>query len=477
MNENLNEALDQIQDKHIAEAIRPKKRKGLLWLTPVAAILALVLVLTALPHAGQPAQPGQSALVGVAQLVQAAEYPEMAPYPGEEAAWTDSQEYTAWRQGIADQYDQPEGYEEGLGSFFAESIPLLLADSDENAVCSPLNIYMALAMLAQVTDGTSREAVLDALGSNTLEDLQIQAGHVWNAHYRSDGTAACLLANSLWLDRDRDYEAQTVESLTQNFYASVYRGDFEDPGMTASLREWLSQQTQGLLDDYVNQVEFPQASALTLASTVYFRDKWAGTFRAENNTEGLFYGPGLPQICTYLNKTMSYGPYYAGPDYGAVCLETEAGYKLWLFLPDAGSDPNDLLASGYALDLALDPKIEDQISVRVNLSLPKFDISGQTDLAGALTGLGLGDLFDPEAADFSAILPDAQGVALGQASHAARVAIDEEGITAAAYTILQAAGAPMPPEEEIDFVLDRPFLFILTSQDDLPLFAGIVNEP
>ena len=52
------------------------------------------------------------------------------------------------------------------------------------------------------------------------------------------------------------------------------------------------------------------------------------------------------------------------------------------------------------------------------------------------------------------------------------VAIDEEGVTAAAYTAMSASDAAMPPEDEVDFVLDRPFLFVLTNEDGLPLFAG-----
>lgn len=31
-------------------------------------------------------------------------------------------------------------------------------------------------------------------------------------------------------------------------------------------------------------------------------------------------------------------------------------------------------------------------------------------------------------------------------------------------------------EEIIDFVLDRPFLFVIT-KNSIPLFAGVVNEP
>jgi len=72
---------------------------------------------------------------------------------------------------------------------------------------------------------------------------------------------------------------------------------------------------------------------------------------------------------------------------------------------------------------------------------------------------------------------DMEEIYLSQAKHDARVTIDEEGCTAVAYTVLAAAGAGMLPEEEVDFVLDRPFLFAITGVDRLPLFVGVVNQP
>ena len=32
-------------------------------------------------------------------------------------------------------------------------------------------------------------------------------------------------------------------------------------------------------------------------------------------------------------------------------------------------------------------------------------------------------------------------------------------------------------EEKVDFVLNRPFLFVINGQDGQPLFIGIVNQP
>ena len=55
--------------------------------------------------------------------------------------------------------------------------------------------------------------------------------------------------------------------------------------------------------------------------------------------------------------------------------------------------------------------------------------------------------------------------------------IDEKGVTAASYIELNfGAGAAEPPDEIIDFVLDRPFVFAVT-KSHIPLFVGKVNIP
>ena len=90
--------------------------------------------------------------------------------------------------------------------------------------------------------------------------------------------------------------------------------------------------------------------------------------------------------------------------------------------------------------------------------------------------MGISDVFNAEKADFSPMTDDSE-VALTQAQHAARVAIDEEGVTAAAYTVMQVASAAAPPDQKVDFTLDRPFVFAITGEDGLPLFVGVVHKP
>ena len=93
----------------------------------------------------------------------------------------------------------------------------------------------------------------------------------------------------------------------------------------------------------------------------------------------------------------------------------------------------------------------------------------------SLEELGITDVFDKTRSDFTSSISTTP-VWVDTVKQAARVTIDEEGVVAASYIVIPGAGAGMPPEEIIDFVLDRPFLFVIES-DGIPLFTGVVNNP
>lgn len=510
MKDKLNEALNEVHEEYIAEAAAYRRRRPY-WLGAVAAALAVVLVAGILgPGAQKPAPsepmldaptfPAPTRPASPAPIVTnapeedaeatvpaptitllsgevvAPKYPAMAQFPfdGGNAA------YKAWRQSQLAQYDQPAGYADSLTGFFKTSIRAALADNGKNTAYSPLNVYMALSMLAETAGGSSRQEILNALNAEGIDALRTQAGHVWNAHYCADGATTSLLANSLWLDSVMaDYRPETVQLLANAFYASVFHHDLGTEDANNALAAWLDRQTGGMLREQLLHTELDPDTVFALASTVYYRVKWKDTFFEGRNTEAMFHAPGGDELVTYMNRTVSRNPYFAGGNYALTALHLEDGGKMWLILPAEGTTPGQLLAEGEWLDIVLGRKVPAQ-DLRINLSLPKFDISSQTDLSQTLQTLGVTSVFNSSTADFSPLIRQTHfdgSVRLSKIDHAARVQIDEEGIAAAAYTIMQAPGESIPPEQEVDFVLDRPFLFLITSRDNLPLFAGVVNNP
>ena len=485
--EKLYDSLTQVDEDLVQEAethtFRRKKRFRLFG--AIAAVLVIAVTAGILLH------PASSPLVANAYAIAEAQYPEMAQFPDYmdyidpetmEISGKNEEDfyeaYDAWYESRKAQRAYAESYSaDDLSDFVRRSTLELLSGTDgANRVYSPLNVYMALAMLAEVTDGDSRTQILSLLGADSLDTLRTRTNAIWNANYRDDGAVTSLLANSLWLDEDISYEKDTLEGLARDYFASSYRGQMGDSAYDKALRDWLNEQTGGLLEEQVGGLEFSPETVFALASTVYFCAKWQDEFSEAFTEEGIFHGAEGDVPCEYMCQSGS-DTYYWGEQFGAIRRSFSEGGSMWFLLPDEGKTVDDLLADPEVMDFILaNGDWGNSKDLTVHQRIVKFDVSSQLELSEGLQALGVTDVFNAAVSDFSP-LTDMDGLYLSQATHGARVAIDEEGCTAAAFTVMMAAGAGMPPEEEIDFVLDRPFVFVITGEDGLPLFIGVVNQP
>lgn len=416
---------------------------------------------------------------GDSMLLSAPDLPDMAQYPADDIPYN-GDEYRAWRESIAAQ-QRDSAYTEGLAPFLQNSSRVFLSGAEEeNRVYSPLSLYMALAMLAESTGGNARAEILALLGKEDIAALRQQASDLWNANYRNDGTMTRTLAASLWLNETVPFNQQTVETLSGSYYASVYRGKMGSAEFNAALQKWLDDNTLGLLTEQAQSIRMPASTLAGIATTVAFNARWDSVFSQSQNEQRIFHAPKEDVTCEFLHSSGA-NTLYWGERFQAVCEPFDQDGRMWLILPDEGVTPADLLADAEALSFLTDAADWAQRETMiVNLSVPKFDVSSQLELSAGLQALGVTDVFGT-GADFSPLTNADLPISLSQVRHDARVTIDEEGCEAAAYTVMLML-ASAPPQEaiklnEIDFILDRPFLFVITGADNLPLFVGVVNQP
>ena len=366
-----------------------------------------------------------------------------------------------------------------LTHWFTTSIPALMQNAGkENRVCSPLNIYMALSMLAAVTGGETRQQILDALGAESLDALQKQAAQLWAENSWDDGLVTSTLANSIWLRDGYNYNSETLQKLGEDFYASAFSGEMGSDAYNNILRDWINEHTGNLLTEQAGKLELNADTVLALVSTLYYSASWHDKFSSAATTQDVFHAPNGDVSTDFLHSSDSNTVYY-GDGFSAIGLSLENSGRMWLLKPDEGVDAAELLQNKDALGLLLANGNWSQTQrARVNLSLPKFDVSSDLDILDTLAQLGITDVMDGGKSDFTPLTTADSALELTQAKHAARVKIDEDGCEAAAYTILGVeATAMMGPEDEIDFTLDNPFVFAITGIDGLPLFVGLVNQP
>lgn len=413
-------------------------------------------------------------------LLAGAEYPEMARCPDEADYETpqgfDDEGYTEawslwWEEHLA-RRDAADAYRDtALTDALARLIPQLMT-GEGTAVCSPVDVYLALALLADATAGATQDQLLALLGAADDAALRDRAAAIWTAHYCDDGLVLSRPASSLWLRDDQPYDEATVTRLAADHHASVFRGPMGAASYDGDLQHWLDTESGYLLSDLAAGVHLDPQTVLALATAVRYQARWETTFAAADTAAGTFHAPEGDVTCDFLHGERDLA-YYAADRFAAVGLPLQDSGALWLLLPDEGIAPRDLLTDAAAFVLAGGAGTPSR-SVVVDLALPKFDVTAERDLTADLRALGVTDVLDPDRADFSPLLPEGDA-ALSRATHAARVTVDEEGVTAAAFTVLAMDGAGLPPEERVSFVLDRPFLFAVTGEDGLPLFFGVVE--
>jgi len=406
-----------------------------------------------------------------------AEYPTMARRPAayEEAA------HTTWWNSLQAQRRQLEEHTDGMSHFYTKTMQTFLqGEAGENRVYSPLNLYIALSMLAETTEGNSRSQVLDLLDVSDMTALRRKNHALWNGVYLDDGAVLSRLANSLWLAEGErwKYDTATVQNLAYNYYASTYKGIMGSEMYNRVLQGWLNDQTEGLLKEQAGDLKFDPDVMLALASTVCFRAKWTDEFSPHATQAGTFHAAAGDITCDFMKRgDMNFA--YFGDAFTAVRMGLDDGaYAMTIFLPHEGVAVGDLTGDSQVLEVLQNP---DRSAIgkymQVQMSIPKFDVVSDRDLADGLRALGVTDVFDMQKGDFTGILTEqTEPVYLSQVQHAARVAIDKEGVTAVAYTVELLAGAGAP-DEILEFTADRPFLFAITGPGETILFAGVVETP
>ena len=353
-----------------------------------------------------------------------------------------------------------------LDAFF-DRLTKKMLDGEKSGVVSPVNIYMALALLAECTGGTSRTQILDVLGVESIEELREMTKLIWLYNSRDDKYGRSVLANSIWLTDGLTVNDGCVDTLNGDYYASLFSGDFKDANYKNTLKQWLSDQTNGLLDHCINELTIPDETLVALVSTLYYKTKWNDQFYHTEN--GVFRGKNGNQSCVFNIKTTR-SDVYKGDGFTAYCESLSDGNNMWFFLPDDGKTVSDVLNTDLVSYIKSDKEGKYYL---VTVRMPDFDVDYNETITGVIKSLGIVDCTNPAKADFTSLTDEA--LYLDSVVHAARFKADKDGVEGAAFTVEMVAGASPELPPKYDFDLKKPFAFMV-SNGGVPLFTGVVNE-
>lgn len=354
--------------------------------------------------------------------------------------------------------------------FYKKATPILLADDGENSVCSPFSLYIALSALSECTEGNSRKQILDVLGSEVAYKNTDRAYELFRAANVKD----TKLATSLWLDSEVDPLPSLKETLSTKLMTSLYEADFATDDAKNKISDWINQNTGNLLEAATENLEFNPNTVMAILSTVYFDGKWSVAFDKEKTAPDTFFAKSGEITTDFMNEFNEHDSLYTFSDSIAVTKRFSNGCEIAFILPNEDKTPTDVINAGEFYAMLTDSVL--YTIYDINLSVPKFDILSDTEFIDGLKSLGVADIFEPDIADFTP-LGQKKGMWINKLQQMTRITVSEEGVKAASGTIIGGTWkGEAEPVEEIDFKLNRPFVFMIM-QDSVPLFVGTVNNP
>jgi serpin B len=332
-------------------------------------------------------------------------------------------------------------------------------------------------MAAELAEGDSLDTMLDVLGVDSTDTLRQSSGDLWRYLCANSDTIApgkVTIANSMWLNQDYTVDGEALQNLANQYYVSSYTGDMKNDIPTL-VSKWVKEQTDDLLDC---QIEPDEDTMAVLLSAIYFYDEWAEQFSESDTTEGRFrVGEDERVDCNYMHRTQEDWSYYQGEGVTASVQYFQNGGKMLFILPDEDKTTSDVLANSNLLASLLNWEALDKSSAQVAWSIPRFTLNKTLDLEDGLTTLGLGELFNKDGNPLSLLSGDGTPAYIGQAQQGTAISIDEVGCEAASYVEIEGEVADEPSEDVIQMALSRPFVFAILSENDVPLFLGVVSNP
>ncbi len=351
-------------------------------------------------------------------------------------------------------------------------------EEGRNVFVSPLSVAMALGMTYNGAAGTTQAAMAEALALQGMSIADV------NQAYRDlidllrglDARVEFRLANSIW-HRPEATPLQSFLDVNRQFFdATVQALDFSRADASATMNQWVDQNTNGKIKTIVPD-PVPDYIVMYLINAIYFKGDWTYQFDKDLTRDQAFRLAGGGQVMAPMMSREEEHPVRLVRDGDLTVVElpySRQAYAMTIVLPgDAAT------AAGLAAELTQerwDAWIAGLHSDSIFVSLPKFTLEYALRLNDVLKALGMAEAFDPCRADFTNMydLKPPDHAWIDDVRHKTFVDVNEEGTEAAAATSVGIGLTSAPPRIEVD----RPFLFAIRERlTGSILFLGKIMDP
>ena len=364
----------------------------------------------------------------------------------------------------------------------------------ENIFYSPYSLTAALAIVANGATEKTQQEILTALSVNSVESLNedFKSFHdMMKINYTGDRIlkeSNLMLVNKNFIGNGIN---KNFQSVAKNFYQSeIDSADFENNlnGEKKKISDWVAKSTDNFIQNY--KAAPTSETVVDLLNVIYFKGKWQTPFQPNKTHKNFFTNFDGTKVKTeMMSETFNESiVYFEDEKYKAVELPYEAFenkkiVSMYLVLPKNKTDLNiaeswNAETFDYRNDFFGAIKNSFVFDGKVFVQIPKVTMDIKNNVVKNFKAMGIKRAFTNDAEFFNIV--EGTSLKIDNATHQAKVEIDEQGTRAAAVTeitMLETTALPPQFRKYAEFVADRPFLFVIRDvETETDLFVGVVNR-
>ncbi|CAA0830145.1 Serpin-ZX [Striga hermonthica] len=360
---------------------------------------------------------------------------------------------------------------------------------DANLVFSPLSIHVVLGLIAAGSGGPTRDQLLGYLNSKSVEDLNSLSSQLVTLLFADGGPLGgprLSFANGVWVDRSLTLKSSFKEIVENSYKAASNHVDFQTKAVevTQEVNSWADKETNGLIKDILPSGSVDSTTRIVFTNAVYFKGAWNEKFDSHLTKDHDFYLLDGSSVKASFMTTSKKQYLLAHSGFKVLSLPYKQGedkrkFSMHFFLPEARDGLSSLVEKVASKPGFIERHLPyQQVKVR-DFLIPKFKINFGFEASDVLTGQGLVLPFSGGGLTEMVDSAVAQNLYVSSIFHKSFIEVNEEGTEAAAASAgVVKLRALMVEEDELDFVADHPFLFVVREDvTGVVLFVGQVLNP
>ena len=251
-----------------------------------------------------------------------------------------------------------------------------------------------------------------------------------------------------------------------------YSSEIQSLKSVQQVNKWCDNKTHGKIKKIIDELN--DNIFMIILNAVYFKGEWVYHFNKDLTKKETFYNQNKFESKVDMMEITKHFKYFSDSNLQSIELPfIKETITALIILPNKNIGINEFIELLSKDNEYLYTIADNMKTSKVNLRLPKFELTYNKSLKDVLKSMGVNLPFDVNA-DFSNIRRQ-NDIFINDIIHKTYLKVNEDGTEAAAVTMVEMMFNSFMPREEkiIDMEVNRPFLFILRN-DRLPKNYDII---